>query len=103
MSSEGPYGRQGFQSNPSGYGSSAGGGAAGGSNYTQQPVYGYGAGSVPGGGGYGAPPPPPSSGGYDYNNPYGSNVDVQSFEVRYFVADKPKYKPSTLPTICRGS
>lgn len=83
MSSEGPYGRQGFQSNPSGYGSSAGGG---GSNYTQQPVYGYGAGSVPGGGGYGAPPPPPSSGGYDYNNPYGSNVDVSS-EVS-FVATK---------------
>jgi hypothetical protein len=74
MSSEGPYGRQGFQSNPSGYGSSSGG-----SSYTQQPVYGYGgAAGVPGGGGYGAPPPPPSSGGYDYNNPYGGNVDVPS-------------------------
>ena len=76
MSSEGPYGRQGFQSNPSGYG-----GAAGSGSYTQPPVYGYGAGSVPGGGGYGAPPPPPTSGGYDYNNPYGTSVDVSSFEV----------------------
>jgi hypothetical protein len=76
MSSEGPYGRQGFQSNPSGYGSTGGG------SYTQQPVYGYGgAAGVPGGGGYGAPPPPPSSGGYDYNNAYGSAVDVSSYEV----------------------
>jgi hypothetical protein len=83
MSSEGPYGRQGFQSNPSGYGASPGSGPAGGGSYTQQPVYGYGAGSVPGGGGYGAPPPPPSSGRYDYNNPYGANVDVSSYEVRF--------------------
>ena len=73
MSSEGPYGRQGFQSNPSGYGA--------GGDYTQQPVYGYG-----GGGGYGAPPPPPSSGGYDYNSPYGGgSVDVNSYEVCFLI------------------
>ena len=65
MSSEGPYGRQGFQSNPAGYGA--------GSDYTQQPIYGYGGGAA-----YGAPPPPPSSDGYDYN-PYGGE---SSYEVR---------------------
>ena len=90
MSSEGPYGRQGFQSNPSGYGSSATGGSGSSNNYTQQPVYGYGAGSVPGGGGYGAPPPPPSSGGYDYNNPYGSNIDVSSTEVGFLSIKHPR-------------
>jgi hypothetical protein len=52
MSSEGPYGRQGFQSNPSGYGSYGGGYSA--------PQYGQ---------GYGAPgpsysTPAPGSGGY---------------------------------------
>jgi hypothetical protein len=64
MSSEGPYGRQGFQSNPAGYG---------GGDYTQQPQYGY------GGGGYGAPPPiPPQAGVYGAEyNPYGDS----SYEV----------------------
>lgn len=66
MSSEGPYGRQGFQSNPTGYGS-------GGGDYTQQPAYGYGGGAA-----YGAPAPPPSPGGYEYN-PYGGE---SSYEVR---------------------
>lgn len=60
MASEGPYGRQGFQSNPSGYGS--------GGDYTQQPVYGYGG----GGASYSTSPQPPSSGGYEYN-PYGGD------------------------------
>jgi hypothetical protein len=86
MSSEGPYGRQGFQSNPSGYGSSGG-------DYTQQPVYGYG-----GGGGYGAPPPPPSSGGYDYNNPYGGSVDVSSFEVCLNLRPSLQSKRLSVPT-----
>lgn len=53
MSSEGPYGRQGFQSNPSGYGSYGGGYAA--------PQYGQGYGQ--GGSAYAAAPSP-ASGGY---------------------------------------
>jgi hypothetical protein len=46
MSSEGPYGRQGFQSNPNGYGSPPGGAGYGGGDAS------YGA-PPPGGGGYG--------------------------------------------------
>lgn len=70
MSSEGPYGRQGFQSNPAGYG---------GGDYTQQPQYGY-------GGGYGAPPPP-QAGVYGaqagaYGADYSPYVE-SSYEVRH--------------------
>lgn len=59
MSSEGPYGRQGFQSNPSGYGSYGGGGYS-------APQYGQGYGA-PGGASYTAPSPQSGSygaGGY---------------------------------------
>lgn len=48
MSSEGPYGRQGFQSNPNGYGGGAPPGGGGGAGYG-------GGGAAPGGGGYMAP------------------------------------------------
>jgi hypothetical protein len=74
MSSEGPYGRQGFQSNPSGYGSggggaSYGGGEGGGGGYSA-PQYGggYGAGS------YAAPSPQAGSYGGDTYSPYGAQI-----------------------------
>jgi hypothetical protein len=82
MSSQGPYGRQGFQSNPGGYGdgsntNTAGGGYGGGSYAT--PQYG-GAGSYgSSAGGMNAnnsTPAAPSSGGYggaDYS-PYGAQI-----------------------------
>lgn len=63
MSSQGPYGRQGYQANPQGYGGAYGyGGTQGGSSYTSSP-YGQ------PGGGYGAPPasysaPAPQAGTY---------------------------------------
>ena len=57
MSSEGPYGRQGFQSNPSGYGG-AGGGASYGGGYNA-PSYGQGY----GGASYAAPTPQAYGGG----------------------------------------
>ena len=75
MSSEGPYGRQGFQSNPSGYGNYGGGGYAA-PQYGQGQGYGGGApgasysapspqsGSYGGGGGYGQPPATPGYGDY---------------------------------------
>ena len=79
MSSEGPYGRQGFQSNPSGYG-------GGGANYAygggdQQPAYGGGQG-YGGGASYGAPPPQQGGygGGIEYN-PYGTPTGGGEYEV----------------------
>jgi hypothetical protein len=54
MSSEGPYGRQGFQSNPSGYGSYGGGGGYSSPQYGQ----GYGGASAS------YPAPSPGSGSY---------------------------------------
>jgi hypothetical protein len=72
MSSEGPYGRQGFQSNPAGYG----GGDGANSSY-MQPQYGGGGGY--GGGSYSAPNPT-YGGGVDYN-PYGASVGGE-YEVR---------------------
>lgn len=78
MSSEGPYGRQGFQSNPSGYGGGSGANnnySYGGGGGDQQPVYGGGQGYGGGGGAasYGAPPPQQGGygGGMEYN-PYGA-------------------------------
>jgi hypothetical protein len=52
MSSEGPYGRQGFQSNPSGYGGTGGGSYSQGGGYSA-PQYGQGY----GGASYAAPAP----------------------------------------------
>lgn len=79
MSSEGPYGRQGFQSNPSGYG-------GGSSNYSyggDQPVYGGGSAQGYGGGAsYGAPPPQQGYGGGVEYNPYGSTMGEVGYEVR---------------------
>ena len=62
MSSEGPYGRQGFQSNPSGYGSYGGG--------YSQPQYGQGYGAAPpGGASYAAPSAQAGSYGGGYGQP----------------------------------
>lgn len=85
MSSEGPYGRQGFQSNPSGYGGQGGGGSygnppPGGGGYAA-PQYG-------GGGGYGgASYSAPSAQGGAYGAYGGADLDVQvrllfSFEIK---------------------
>jgi len=76
MSSEGPYGRQGFQSNPSGYGGQGGGGSygnppPGGGGYAA-PQYG-------GGGGYGgASYSAPSAQGGAYGAYGGADLDVQN-------------------------
>ena len=97
MSSEGPYGRQGFQSNPSGYG----GGANSYSNYggaDQQPVYGggqgYGGGGGGGGASYGAPPPQQGGygGGTEYN-PYGAPASGE-YEVRRFEPERSSVRMS---------
>jgi hypothetical protein len=72
MSSEGPYGRQGFQSNPNGYGAPPGGAGYGGgdASYGAPPpggggYGGGGAGYGGGGAGYGAPAPQAGSYGAD--------------------------------------
>jgi hypothetical protein len=81
MSSEGPYGRQGFQANPSGYGGDAG------QTYAA-PQYGGGQGYGGGqsyGEGYAAPSyaAAPSSGGAVYGADYGYGAQIPgSYEVR---------------------
>lgn len=95
MASQGPYGRQGFQSNPSGYGGTGGtdpnsgyGPGPGPSDYSSPQ---YGGATYGGGAGYGATPgygadssyaTPPVAGAYgaDYA-PYGSQV-ANEYEVR---------------------
>lgn len=64
MSSGGAYGRQGYQSNPSGYGAGGGYGAPTGGGY-MAPQYGAGAG-YGGGASYSAPTSQGSSYGSDY-------------------------------------
>ena len=86
MSSEGPYGRQGFQSNPSGYGGGANNYSYGG----DQPAYGGGQGYGDGGAASYGSPPPQQQGGYgggvgmEYN-PYGSPMGGE-YEVRQVIA-----------------
>jgi len=65
MSSEGPYGRQGFQSNPSGYG---GGATYGGGGYAAPQYGGY------GGASYSAPAPQGGSYGGDAYASYGAQI-----------------------------
>jgi hypothetical protein len=88
MASQGPYGRQGFQSNPSGYGGSDPNSGYGANDYSSPQ---YGGASYGGGAGYGATPgygadssysTPPMAGAYgaDYA-PYGSQVS-NDYEVR---------------------
>ena len=82
MSSEGPYGRQGFQSNPSGYGGNNASYSYGSSS--GQPGYGAGNPGYGGNASYGAPPPQGGgySGGMEYN-PYVANTGGGEYEVRY--------------------
>ena len=70
MSSEGPYGRQGFQSNPSGYGG-AGNATYGGGGYSA-PQYGY------GGASYSAPSPQ----GGAYGGGYGAGTDYSGYAAQ---------------------
>jgi hypothetical protein len=75
MSSEGPYGRHGFQSNPNGYAGGAAGGASYGGGYAA-PQYGY------GGASYAAPAP--ASYGSDYGG-YSGGAGVQQAAGEYQV------------------
>ena len=78
MSSEGPYGRQGYQANPSGYGGTPTGsyGSAGGYAPPQ-----YGSGQGYGGASYSAPAPQAATYGADYGA-YGSSQVGRSSQVR---------------------
>jgi hypothetical protein len=92
MASQGPYGRQGFQSNPTGYGGTEPNAGYGASDYSSPPQ--YGGASYGGGAGYGGSPgyvqdssysTPATAGAYgaDYS-PYGSQVS-NDYEVRKFL------------------
>lgn len=74
MSSEGPYGRQGYQANPSGYGGASNSYSTGppsGGGYAA-PQYGGGYGGGAGGGGASYTAPAPQGYGGDYAGAYGS-------------------------------
>jgi len=103
MSSEGPYGRQGFQSNPGGYG---GGGASYGADAGQsyaQPQYRGGASYGGGGASYGSPPPQQGAYGADYN-PYGAQMPAD-YQVRneWRNGDDCRPRPCCLPVIMMGT
>jgi hypothetical protein len=101
MSSEGPYGRQGYQANPSGYGGNTGGSYGAPTGGYMAPQYGAGG---QGGGGYGgssysAPPPEPASYGGDFGA-YSSQISQVGGLVMNDICMHLAVPPGTVTALC---